>query len=140
MSLPIIVAAGGLVWNEKNELLMIFRRGKWDLPKGKLDDNETIETCAIREVKEETGLKNIELENFIGKTTHQYFDIYRKEEVLKESHWYAMKTSSNETLIAQTEEDITAIGWFTNEMVIQNLTNSFNNIIEILELYRRTKS
>ena len=53
-----IIAAGGLVTNENNELLMIFRRGKWDLPKGKLDKGETIEECAIREVEEETGIGN----------------------------------------------------------------------------------
>ncbi len=56
-----VTAAGGLVENEKGEVLLIFRRGKWDLPKGKLDPGETIEQCAVREVEEETGLKNIEL-------------------------------------------------------------------------------
>ena len=57
----IVKAAGGLVLNENKELLFIFRRGKWDLPKGKLDEGETIEQCAIREVAEETGVKNISL-------------------------------------------------------------------------------
>ena len=56
-----IQAAGGLVNNEKDEILMIFRRGKWDLPKGKLDKGETLEECAVREVEEETGLKKLQL-------------------------------------------------------------------------------
>ena len=56
-----IIAAGGLVTNKHNELLMIFRRAKWDLPKGKLDEGESIEACAVREVEEETGIKNISL-------------------------------------------------------------------------------
>src|ERR1700704_2258892 len=55
----LVQAAGGLVINEKNEILMIFRRGSWDLPKGKLDNGEKLEECAIREVKEETGLNNV---------------------------------------------------------------------------------
>ena len=61
MAKKTIIAAGGLVLNEKNELLMIFRRGFWDLPKGKVDEGETLEQCAVREVKEETGLQNIRL-------------------------------------------------------------------------------
>jgi 8-oxo-dGTP pyrophosphatase MutT (NUDIX family) len=56
MKKMIIKAGGGIVVNEQNEVLLIYRRGKWDLPKGKLDDGETIEECALREVKEETGL------------------------------------------------------------------------------------
>ena len=74
-----IIAGGGLVLNEKNELLMIFRRGKWDLPKGKLDDDESIEQCAMREVKEETGIANLALVKFIGITNHEYFDNWIKE-------------------------------------------------------------
>ena len=84
MSKTIIVAAGGLVWNEKNELLMIFRQGKWDLPKGKLDDGETIEECAVREVVEETGLKEVKLGGFIGITQHEYYDKYIHQEAIKE--------------------------------------------------------
>jgi 8-oxo-dGTP pyrophosphatase MutT (NUDIX family) len=62
-----IVAAGGLVFNENKELLMIYRRSKWDLPKGKLDEGETIEECAIREVEEETGVQQIILGKLIQK-------------------------------------------------------------------------
>ena len=56
----LVKAAGGLVINKSGEVLLIFRRGKWDLPKGKLDDNESLVECAVREVQEETGLKNLE--------------------------------------------------------------------------------
>src|SRR5438046_1555734 len=48
----LVQTGGGLVINEKDEVLMIFRRGKWDLPKGKIDQGESIEQCAVREVKE----------------------------------------------------------------------------------------
>src|SRR4051812_48020306 len=57
----IIRAAGGLVVNDGGEMLFIFRRGKWDLPKGKLEEGEDLEECAVREVEEETGLKNVKL-------------------------------------------------------------------------------
>ena len=70
----IIKAAGGLVQNENNKLLMIFRRGKWDLPKGKLDDGETLEQCAVREVEEETGLTKIKLLTPLLTTFHTYHE------------------------------------------------------------------
>ena len=63
-----IQAAGGLVINESDEIMLIFRRGKWDLPKGKLDKGETIEQCAVREVQEETGLKDIIVESLLQST------------------------------------------------------------------------
>ena len=69
-----LIAAGGVVVNPNNEILWIFRRGFWDLPKGKLDPNETIEACAIREVMEETGISHLVLGKRISTTTHQYYD------------------------------------------------------------------
>ena len=70
----LIRAAGGLVENEKGELLFMLRRGKWDLPKGKLDDNETLSECAVREVKEETGLTQIKAWKEIDITYHTYVE------------------------------------------------------------------
>ncbi|MBW0178324.1 NUDIX domain-containing protein [Sediminibacterium sp.] len=127
-----IIAAGGLVYNEKDELLMIFRRGKWDLPKGKLDDGETIEDCAIREVMEETGLTTVIRGNLIGITYHQYFDQWLKEEVIKESHWYRMEAPGNQKLIPQTEEDIEIIKWVSEKELDEYLENSYDNIVEIV--------
>ena len=130
-----IIAAGGLVLNEQKEILLIFRRGKWDLPKGKLDDNETITACAVREVEEETGLKNISLGNFITKTNHEYFDKWINEEVIKETWWYEMFASNNEQLIPQTEEDIEQIIWSNTSTVQKCLLNTYPNIIEVIDTY-----
>jgi ADP-ribose pyrophosphatase YjhB (NUDIX family) len=130
-----IIAAGGLVLNEQKEILLIFRRGKWDLPKGKLDDNETITACAVREVEEETGLKNITLGNFITKTNHEYFDKWINEEVIKETWWYEMFASNNEQLIPQTEEDIEQIIWSNTSTVQKCLLNTYPNIIEVIDTY-----
>ena len=128
-----IIAAGGLVFNEKNELLMIFRRGKWDLPKGKLDEGEAIEDCAVREVKEETGLENVSIENFTGLTFHEYFDTHLNEDVTKETHWYKMKAKGMQALIPQTEEDIEIIEWVDARHIPGKLENSYVNIIEIIQ-------
>lgn len=130
-----IIAAGGLVSNENDELLMIFRRGKWDLPKGKLDEGESIEACALREVREETGLHHLELQSFTGITQHEYFDTHIKEDVLKETHWYAMKAPGVQALAAQAEEDITEIEWVRKEILDIYLNNSYPNIVDIIQKY-----
>lgn len=133
-----IIAAGGLVTNAKEELLMIFRRGKWDLPKGKLDEGESIEACAVREVEEETGLKKVKLKAFIGITYHEYFDDrFTQRDVIKESHWYAMTVKDNPELIPQTEEDIEMAEWCNEDKIKEYLQNSFPNIVEIVERWKK---
>ncbi|WP_439506576.1 NUDIX hydrolase [Sediminibacterium sp.] len=135
MQLKIIKAGGGLVLNEQHELLFIFRRGYWDLPKGKVDPGETIEACALREVEEETGVGNLSIIDFLGITNHQYFDPYLKEEVIKESHWYIMSTKGVPILIPQTEEDITDIKWIPLADVNVFIEHSFASIKEIIGLF-----
>lgn len=105
----IVKAGGGAVFNETDDLLLIHRRGAWDLPKGKLDPGETMEACALREVREETGLKAVELESFLLLTYHTYHEGTRF--VWKESHWYKMTVTGHQSLVAQTEEDITEVKW-----------------------------
>ncbi len=130
-----IIAAGGLITNDKNELLLIFRRGKWDLPKGKLDEGESIEACALREVREETGLKDIALQKFIGITQHEYFDTHINADVLKETHWYLMNAAPGQNITPQTEEDIEEIEWVRKEILDIYLNNTYPNIIEIINKY-----
>src|SRR5450755_2422165 len=79
-----VKTGGGLVKNKAGEVLLIFRRGKWDLPKGKLDDGETLEECAVREVREETGLKQVKIGKEINTTYHTYVEFGKH--ILKESH------------------------------------------------------
>lgn len=127
-----VVAAGGLVWNDDDELLMIFRRGKWDLPKGKLDEGETIERCALREVQEETGIREIVLGKLIGITHHRYFDKWHNSNVIKETHWYHMKVKGDPVLTPQTEEDILDIKWVNKTELPAYLQETYPNIIEIV--------
>ncbi len=127
----LVQAAGGLVKNEKDEILVIFRRGKWDLPKGKLDQGESLEACAVREVKEETGLTKIKLEAPLLITYHTYHEGTRF--ILKESHWYAMKAKSNQHLTPQTEEDIHEIKWVNTNDLKPYLENAFPSVIDVLQ-------
>lgn len=127
----LVQAAGGLVRNEDDEILLIFRRGKWDLPKGKLDKGESLEECAVREVKEETGLTEVELVAPLLITYHTYHEGTRF--ILKESHWYAMKTANGQQLIPQTEEDIQEIKWVSEKELGAFRKNAYPSIADVLK-------
>lgn len=128
-----IIAAGGIAENEEGKILLQFRRGKWDLPKGKLDEGETIEECALREVEEETGLKNLELGGLVGITNHNYTE--RGENINKQTYWFAMKITGIQKLTPQTEEDILELKWVAEEELEQYLANTYPNIEDILKIY-----
>jgi ADP-ribose pyrophosphatase YjhB (NUDIX family) len=127
----VIMAAGGVVENEKGELLLIFRKQHWDLPKGKLDEGESIEECAVREVQEETGLSNILLGELIDTTLHQYEE--NGERITKKTVWYKMKGYSTDKLTPQTEEQIDDIKWVNTKDLGLYMQNSYPNIIHILD-------
>jgi len=131
-----IIAAGGLVTNPSGAILWIFRRGFWDLPKGKLDAGETIEACAVREVAEETGLHSIQLHDHLITTTHKYFDKYLKMEVTKLTYWYHMSIDTYQAGIPQTTEDIERIEWNTIENSTHCLSHTFENIKEVINAYQ----
>lgn len=128
-----IIAGGGLVLNEAGELLLIFRRGKWDLPKGKLDEGETIAQCAAREVMEETGITGLTLGKLIGISYHEYFDTFINQDVIKETHWFAMQASGVQNMVPQTEEDILEIRWVKGETLATCLENSYDTVIDIIK-------
>jgi len=119
-------AAGGKVFNNKNEVLFIYRFDKWDLPKGKLEAFETIENCAIREVEEECGITNLIIEKQLD-TTYHIFERKHKL-ILKISHWFLMNTNYTGELKPQIEEGITQV-IFKNEAEIEEaLSNTYQNI------------
>ena len=126
----IIEAAGGLVFNEENKVLAILRNNIWDLPKGKIEKGETNEDAALREVEEETGLKNIKLKRFLTKTYHTYFDPRKNRKVLKISYWYEMKSKAKE-LSPQLEEGIELAEWI-DLSELKAKKPIYNNILLIL--------
>ena len=129
----IIEAAGGMVNDGEDNILFIFRRGSWDLPKGKIDKGEKKKEAAIREVEEETGITNITIGKKIKTTRHTYKTKNGKR-AIKKTYWYEMVTS-NQQLIPQKEEDITKAEWIPLSEV-QNLKgNVFKNINEVTEAY-----
>lgn len=127
----IINAGGGLAKNINKEFLFIFRFNKWDLPKGKLEEGELIEECALREVEEECGVHNLSLGEKIKTTYHIYN--YKGTNVLKYSHWYAMFYSGDEKLVPQIEEGITNVEWISPNDFDKVKSNTYQNILDVIE-------
>jgi 8-oxo-dGTP pyrophosphatase MutT (NUDIX family) len=127
----LVQAAGGLVKNDKNKILMILRRGKWDLPKGKSDEGEKIEDCALREVEEETGLRNVRLVSPLTVTYHTYHE--GTKYILKESHWFTMTITGEQKLIPQVEEDISDIQWIGQADINSYLQKTFPLISDVMK-------
>lgn len=127
----LVEAAGGLVRNEKDEALFIFRRGKWDLPKGKMESGEDPATCAAREIEEETGLKNLTLSEKIGETFHVYEEFGKT--ILKTTHWYSFTGSITDRLIPQTEEDIMEARWVKGREIPELMKNTYPSIRDVVK-------
>ena len=124
--LPVVTAAGGMVFNDNKEILFIYRNKRWDLPKGKVEKGETLEESAVREVKEETGVKDLEIKKFIRKTYHVF---KRKNKYrLKETHWYEMHSSYTGELIPEENEGIKKVKWKNFAKSQKALTKSYANI------------
>jgi 8-oxo-dGTP pyrophosphatase MutT (NUDIX family) len=130
----LIEAAGGIVKNENEELLIIYRKKKWDLPKGKLEYDETPEDAAIREVKEECGIKKIQMEKFLLKTYHTYTE--KSKSILKKTHWYSMSSTDNGKLKPQIEEEIEKVLWMRKEIIFTDVfDNTYESIKDVLLNY-----
>ena len=121
----VVHAAGGVVENEVGELLMIRLRNRWDLPKGHIDQGESDEVCAVREIAEETGVEGAKIVRFLCNTFHAY-GVYGVWE-LKRTAWYEMSTNHCETK-PQAEEDILQAKWCTPEEVEENLRTTYPTI------------
>jgi 8-oxo-dGTP pyrophosphatase MutT (NUDIX family) len=127
-------AGGGLVMNAEGNYLFIYRRGKWDLPKGKSEKGEPISDTALREVREETGLEEIKVMNSVGVTYHAYHeaDLF----FLKKTYWFGMMHLGNKKPIPQVSEDITRIKWLGKEEIGKVvLKNTFPSIAGLLVDY-----
>ncbi len=132
----VIQAAGGLVHTAEESILLIFRKGKWDLPKGKLDAGEELESCAIREVEEETGVKNIQSEKLITLTYHTYYE--KQKFILKESFWYLMHSKEEQILMPQTEEDIEKCEWIPISEIGPYMKNAHPSVVDVIDVWLET--
>lgn len=125
-----MTASGGVVFNPEYKLLMIYRNGKWDLPKGKLEDGEEPAQAAIREVEEECGISDLKLIDQYAIIWHTYRmdDSY----FLKKTYWFRMSSTYNGKLTPQLEEGITDVRWMSRKDVIMATENTWASIRELI--------
>jgi len=123
-------AAGGVVFNPQKKVLFIRRSGIWDLPKGKMDKDESEKECAVREVEEETGVKGLEITDDLNPSYHIYW--HNSKWFLKKTYWFFMKTESDEALKPQLEEDITEARWLDHQECREALKETFRSIRECI--------
>lgn len=124
-----VKAGGGLVFNSNGHLLTIFRKGHWDLPKGKIEAFEGKKKAAIREVQEECGIENLFLVEKAAKTYHVFTK--KKKQILKISHWYFM-FSDQKKLIPQENEGIENAVWLDTKKVFDLKYNFYPNLKDLL--------
>lgn len=126
-----INAAGGLVRNSEGRYLFIRRRGKWDLPKGKLDKGESFEKAAIREVSEECGIHGMIILCRLISTYHSY--LLGDEPVLKKTLWFEMLYSGEKDPVPQTVEDITDIRWIPPSELSVVTNDTYPSVLDVLK-------
>lgn len=129
----VIEAAGGVV-DKDGKILLIYRKGFWDMPKGKIDKGEKKRECAVREVEEETGVK-VTIDQKINATWHTY--ITKEKYVLKKTHWYVMKCVDDTNLKPQSEEGIEEARWMTLTELRAALYNSYRSIRAVIQEYHK---
>ncbi len=125
-----IEAGGGLVRNELGEYLFIYRRGSWDLPKGKIESKETKKGATLREIEEETGVRKMTILEKLMVTRHVYRSNIGKR-IIKKSHWYLIETKK-QPLSPQSDEDIERAEWMSLDRFFSKKRQVYPNILEVL--------
>lgn len=124
-----VPAAGGLVLNAANELLLIYRNGFWDLPKGKIEKGESPEWAGMREVKEETGLRGHGLQSHFEDTYHIF---YRNRWKFKQTWWYRMTVIGRPDLKPQIKEGITDVRWVPLDELRREIPDTYPQIVGLI--------
>ena len=128
--LPNVIAGGGKVLDASERILFIFRNGKWDLPKGKAESNETIDKTALREVEEETGIKGLSITKPLDITYH----IFKRNNQyqIKKTYWFEMFSEYEGDLKPQLNEGITKVKWIGPKKLKKVKKNIYANIESLI--------
>ncbi len=137
--MPIVRAAGGLVENERGDILVITRKGWRDLPKGHIDEGESPEEAAIREVQEEAGLREVEIVAPLCTTRHFHCAYGRWE--IKQTEWFLMFAAGEEPELTPEEgESISAAEWLGGRRLWQAVDESYSTIKLVFEEFLKYKT
>jgi 8-oxo-dGTP pyrophosphatase MutT (NUDIX family) len=127
----LVRAAGGVILNDQDEMLFIFRLGRWDLPKGKVEDGESEQEGAVREVEEECGVHRPKVIKPLLTTWHTY--IQDGEPILKSTAWFLMRYSGSRVLRPQQEEGITDVRWFRKDALDEVRANTYPSVVDVMD-------
>ena len=129
MEFKAVAALAWVPWVPGNP--SIFRNDKWDLPKGKVEKKEFLIDGAVREVMEETGVKDLIVKKKLNHTFHLFSRNGKYK--LKKTYWYLMTTSYNGILKPQLDEGIYRAEWKSKDEVPDLMENGYQNIKLLLK-------
>lgn len=128
-----IDAAGGLILSPSQHYLFILRNGFWDLPKGKVEAGETLAQAALREVKEETGIEEVEIVRELTTTWHTYYMAGQTKPILKKTRWFLMRAAQESKLVPQIEEGIVGAYWLPYEDAVEIIPNAYRSVAQVFK-------
>lgn len=125
----LVEAAGGIIKN-KDRILFIYKNDHWDLPKGKIESNESIENTALREVKEECGIGELAIVDDLESTYY----IYREngDDVLKKTSWFLMTTPEEGPFNGDSDEGISEVEWMNSSQWESENNKSYASVRNLL--------
>jgi 8-oxo-dGTP pyrophosphatase MutT (NUDIX family) len=129
----ILEAAGGIVQDIDGNILMILKRGMWEFPKGKREDGESCEQCAMREVQEECGVAGLSIVLPIAQTFHIYREPCDNVQYIKRTQWFAMLCNGSPMPQPQAEEDITQAAWLPPQQAMEYAEKSYPMVKDLLK-------
>ena len=132
----LIRAAGGVVSNDRNEVLFIYRLEKWDLPKGKVEKGEELEPAAVREVEEECSIDKLTIERHLVTTFHTY--TLKGEQILKSTDWFVMNHEGHDEPKPQLIEGISEAKWISPDKWDFVLANTYPSVLDVLRAFENT--
>jgi 8-oxo-dGTP pyrophosphatase MutT (NUDIX family) len=126
----VIEAAGGLVGHPSGKYLFIMRYGRWDLPKGHIEEGETPEQCALREVSEECNIRGHTIMGNLPPSYHTY--LFDGRPYLKKTWWFRMSYNGEMIAEPQAEEGITHAEWLEPREIARIKDNTFQSLLDLL--------
>jgi 8-oxo-dGTP pyrophosphatase MutT (NUDIX family) len=127
-----VEAAGGLIKHSSGKYLFIEKNGKWDLPKGHIEQGESPETCALREVHEECGITDHKIIKAIEPSYHTY--MWEGISYLKKTHWFLMSYDGEIVYSPQTEEGITRVVWLNPDEISEIKSTAWLSLTDLINL------
>ncbi len=127
-----IKAAGGIV-QRKKKYLIIKRKGRWDIPKGRIDKGEAKEVACVREIMEECGIEGHQI---VMPLIHTYHTMrYKGRMAIKKTFWYILTYDGPKETIPEKKEGITKAKWVNYDELMAIRGNTYGSINQVLDAF-----